>query len=341
MKWREIYIVSILGVLCTALGYFDGVVWVWYFIFSLCIYALLAFPVYVLWKKLRKKKYLTGKKYVWEFLYRVVNICVLLFVIVWGTIVYQNEVSPASMPQYTLTNGKKVVYFQSMVHIGLESFYADVRTSLKQKKKQWAVLYYEGVAPGTPENTEKFNKALWIQFSKDLYKNFSKLYGVTFQNNEDFLEVVNNYDYNVDISIDDIMALYAKSPASEKTESPETADLNKLLIEELAKLDEKNLKLLVYVNQWIMNFLIKSRTIQETMMNEFGNKALFDVILGKRNEVLAKKIWESRDEKIFVMYGLLHFEGVLKLLLQQDPEWKVIETQDFYPFHTPFTLREK
>ena len=74
-----------------------------------------------------------------------------------------------------------------MVHIGRADFYKQVQENLKEKKKAGAVLFYEGVKPGTKENMEKFDAAIGIKFSKELYKNFSKLYGVTFQDNQDLL----------------------------------------------------------------------------------------------------------------------------------------------------------
>jgi Flp pilus assembly CpaF family ATPase len=49
-----------------------------------------------------------------------------------------------------------------------------------------------------------------VVFDKSLYANISKLYGLREQRNDEFLGIVNREDENVDISIDDIVALYER-----------------------------------------------------------------------------------------------------------------------------------
>jgi hypothetical protein len=56
---------------------------------------------------------------------------------------YQNEISPANMPLYVISNGKKEVYFQAMVHIGSQSFYKQVEQEIQQAKRQGFVLFFE------------------------------------------------------------------------------------------------------------------------------------------------------------------------------------------------------
>jgi hypothetical protein len=49
-----------------------------------------------------------------------------------------------------------------------------------------------------------------VVFDKTLYANISKLYGLREQRNSEFLKIENDKDFNVDISIDDVVALYEK-----------------------------------------------------------------------------------------------------------------------------------
>jgi hypothetical protein len=131
------------------------------------------------------------------------------------------------------------------------------------------------------------------------------------------------------------MTLYESADAKQKTAPKSVADLDTLIINELASMSEKKLKILVYLNQAIMSFLIKSDFLKHTLMNEFGNKALFDVILRKRNEILVQEIEKSTYTDIFITYGLLHFDGVFEILHKKDPRWRIIKTEHFYPFHVP------
>jgi len=117
---------------------------------------------------------------------------------------------------------------------------------------------------------EKFDSALGVEFSPDLYENFSKLYGVTFQDNENFLGIVNNYDFNIDLSIDEIMTLYEEEVKNTQENIPEEViDVNELLVDELAKINDRQLKVLVYINQAIMNTMIKNEDIQKNLLDSF------------------------------------------------------------------------
>jgi hypothetical protein len=138
-----------------------------------------------------------------------------------------------------------------------------------------------------------------------LYENFSKLYGVDFQNTSEFLGLVNDLDFNVDISIDDIMALYNKKMNLLKKEKTYSVplDANKKILDLLSRLNDKQLKLLVYVNQAILNFFMNNDSILESISNNgITDKELFEVILGERNKVLANEIKDSEYDKIFVTY---------------------------------------
>lgn len=170
------------------------------------------------------------------------SIGILLF---GGFLYFQNEVFPAKLPLYTLSNGEKTLKFQTMSHIASQKFYMQVHNTILLEKKQGFVLFYEGVREGSPENQKDFDAALGIKFDSTLYENFSKLYGVVAQDNTLFLGLENTKDYNVDISLDEVMILYrAKNPEIKKSllfEHPEVQDINTHVIEALAGLSQKQI----------------------------------------------------------------------------------------------------
>jgi hypothetical protein len=88
-------------------------------------------------------------------------------------------------------------------------------------------------------------------------------------------------DFNVDISIDDIVALYDKKLDSlpEEKSYAMPIDVNKEILKILSNLNNKELKLLVYINQAILNFLMSNDQILESMTNSYANEELFEVIL--------------------------------------------------------------
>ena len=234
------------------------------------------------------------------------------------------------MPEYTLSNGEKTVIFQAMSHIWSEQFYTDIQKNITQAKQDDFVYFYEWVRPGSVENTQLFNQALWVELDGELYKNLSQLYGVTNQDNAIFLWLVNDQDYNVDLSLDDIMERY-NAVSQPELSQVQPLDMNSEILEILNELSENQLSVLRYINQSLLNFMIKSEGIQEFMSDMFSNQELFAIILDDRNELLADAIIESEYSKIYTTYGLLHFKWVLKLLQQHDPKWNIISQQNLYP----------
>jgi len=241
------------------------------------------------------------------------------------------------MPVYTISNWEKTVIFQAMSHIWTENFYENVKNNIKKAKEDWYILFYEWVRPGSKENMNKFNKTLWVKIDKNLYKNMAKLYWLTNQKNENFLNIINNKDYNIDLSIDNIVELYEKnnsinSDKDSTVKSKEPAiDVNKLIIESLANLNERQLQILRFINKSIINMIIKNETIQNTVVNNFWNKKLFEVILWNRNEVISNAIIQSKNNKIIITYWLLHFNWVFDLLKNNDSNWKIEKTEYLYP----------
>jgi len=106
--------------------------------------------------------------------------------------------------------------------------------------------------------------------------------------------------------MDQIVESYNKKIETEKPEKnlqdKLPIDANAQILYTLSKLNEKELKLLVYINKSILNLIIKDEKLQSILTENFANKQLFDVILNKRNEVLTKAINESKYDKIFITY---------------------------------------
>ena len=331
MNKKQVFTAIFIIILIIFSFYLSSISWVLQLIFSLMIYSLIFYFFHIIWKKIRKKETLKFIEFLKIFLYRISIFLVIITAIIWSFAIYQNRYSPAPMPKVTLSNWDKTIIFQSMSHIATKDFYKKVANNIKNAKKEDFVYFFEWVKSWTKENMEDFNEALWIKFDENLYKNFSKLYWVVHQNNDDFIWLVNNKDFNVDLNIDEIMSLYREIETDKEKDSSAPIDANKEIIETLSKLNERQLELLVYINKSILNFIIKSDWTRDLINNNFWNKELFKVILDKRNEKLVNEIIDSPHKKIFITYWLLHFEGVFELLKENDKNWKIIKEEFLYP----------
>jgi hypothetical protein len=316
--------------------YIWGIIDILSFLISLFIYWSIFFLLYFIFHTIKKSNdILNYKNFLIEFIKKISLSFLIIIIFLWFFWYYQNIVYPAKMPQFTITNWKKTVVFQSMAHIWNPDFYENIKKEIIKYKKQWYVYFYEWVKPWTKENMQEFNKALWIQFDKDTYKNFSKLYWVVNQDNTIFLWLVNNQDFNVDLSIDEIIKLYKqaikdKNKENIKKEIPkEVININKEVVNSLATLNEKELIIFRFINKAFLNLIMKNDTIQDSLMKNFSNKTLLDIILEQRNKNIVENIYSNSNEKIFITYWLLHFNWVLELLRQKDPNWKIVSIKYF------------
>lgn len=336
---NNIYYLSVF-ITFLSIWYISWINWILQFIFFIIFYSLVLYLLYFLYKKIRRNKILDYKIFLINFIKKISLSIIIISIFIWAFWYYQNNISPATMSEYTISNWEKTLVFQEMSHIWSDNFYNTIKNKLTDYKKQDFVYFYEWVKPGTPENMDKFNKALWIDFNPELYKNFSKLYWVTFQDNSIYYNLVNNLDFNVDVWIDWIIEEYEKPPQtitkplswtlspSQEKEATNPIDINSEIINALSRLNEKQLKILVFINKSILNSLIKSESAQKLISSNFANQRLFDIILNWRNEVLTKEIINSEYNKIYTTYWKLHFSGVLKLLQKNDKNWKIIKQKE-------------
>lgn len=333
MRKKDIFSIIIIWLFIIITFYINSIVWVISFLTSIWIYTIIFYSFHIVWRSIIKKEIIDSFLYIKDFIFRI-SIFLLIITSFFSIVTYSlNEVYKAKMPEYTISNWEKIVKFQAMVHIWSQNFYDKIENNIREFKKEWWVLFFEWVKPWSEENMNKFNQAIWVKFDEELYKNFSKLYWVTFQDNEQFLWIENDLDFNVDLSIDEIMSLYKEKNIinnKEKNYSP-PIDANKEILKTVSSLNEKELKILVYINQSILNMIIWSDNMQWFLSNTFTNKELFEVILDERNKILVKEINESEYKKIYVTYWLLHFKWVLQELQKLDPNWKIIETKYLYP----------
>lgn len=248
---------------------------------------------------------------------------------------YENEIDPAKLPEYVLTNGEKTVRFRTMSHIASESFYSGVSADLSEARKQGYVLFYEGVRQGSPESSKKFDALMGFKFDKDLYAAMSKLYGLVPQDNASIVGEFQPNDRNVDVSIDDIVSGYEKRRGAVSGELlPVTAsgsadgfasEFSKEISLYADALTPRELGVVRYLNRAIMSLVIKNRDASNAAFAGLGKEDLFSAILDDRNEVIVDAVTSSEEKKIFITYGLLHFDGVFDLLQDRDPRWKIVE----------------
>jgi len=250
------------------------------------------------------------------------------------------EFRPAVVPQATLTNGKKTVVFQGMMHIGSENFYKSVIYDLEKALSEGYVIYYESVLTARPESKEFFSKLTTALTGGGgnlaaNYKAMAKTCGLKFQSDyfgllEADKKVNPERHIIADVDAIDLKHEYERMMRSDGEFA--RAHANDFKSKSQAK--PVDAALMQNVVNWL-NSESKSRTSLVGVVcrgsmtlaltaNEEKEPGPFEpVILDFRNRALVKRIVEDAHDKIFITYGSRHLPGALDLLVKQDPAWNV------------------
>ena len=107
------------------------------------IIGALVFSIRYIWCRIRNKTLPEWHHFWWRWTARI-NLFAILIVAGLTTFVwYYTHSSPATLPQYTLSNGERTLIFQSMSHIATSQFYDQVAQQIRDVQEQGGVYYYE------------------------------------------------------------------------------------------------------------------------------------------------------------------------------------------------------
>ena len=195
----------------------------------------------------------------------------------------------------SFTHQNKSLKFIPLVHFGQPEFYNGIKDSVTSYKKKGYIVFYELVTARADEKTEPeaFNKELLLirrmfngenltpeGYEEDLKETFPSAIG-----QPDYKDLgVDENDLNVDVDIIDIAEEYTRL-YGEIELTPCDYD---------TPVDSK-----VYLCEKIKN-------------------KMDPIIVDFRNEHLANEIHNSKNDKILILYGLLHEKGVKKLLRKME-----------------------
>lgn len=287
--------------------------------------------IYVAFKKFRKKEYIDFYNFSIVLVYRLMIFVYVVFIVFWLFAYYHNNTNPFQTPLITLEWNWKTIKFQTMSHIWTQDYYDQVEKNLRQAKEDWYKLYFEWVILDDEEKLDKFNSLMWFEFTDDFYENFSKLYGLVDQDNEYLISIFSWNSVNADAKLSEIIDIYEKNFWEILTgDNQEIIDMNQVILDRLAELNDRQLMLLRYFNKSLINAITKNKYIWDSITELMWKERLMDVILNERNKVLADYIINSDDMKIFILYWKLHFEWTLELL-RQNWDWEIINEEPLYP----------
>ncbi len=256
-----------------------------------------------------------------------------------------------TLPQATLSNGKKTVVFQGMQHVASEDFYKAVVFDLEQALTEGYTLFYEGVKPveGRPDLDEWFNVTLRGQ-KQDLnagYTDIAKTCGLNFQltyfeplltdkaihpsrhvdADVTYLQMKTEYDRLIGEDPAFASAMAAKAAKAE-TSSSSGDDWMLSLLSSAANATSEQKRLVGILCRGVFAYAVGGHGGPDTDPAQ-------RIILDYRNRELARTVADSPAEKIYITYGAAHFPGFLADLKALDPAFEVQSLQWVRPMTVP------
>lgn len=205
------------------------------------------------------------------------------------------QMNASEVETYSYSNTNKQYIFIPMIHVAKPEYYESVKQSITKAKNNGYVLYYEwidfDVAP--EEIKYKIREMVGLLPSTEGYKNALKPLvekGYVIQTNDKFLSIVNNKDFKVDITAEEVVQKFEDTYG-------------------VIEITDEN----------------RATPWDEKYKATKSMKDVKKIILEYRNKVVAEKIAESDDSQIVIIYGGEHREGIFQELKQRDNNWQEIE----------------
>jgi hypothetical protein len=273
--------------------------------------------------------------------------CTVVYLIPMTIYAYtKGGVSTSSMNTYTLTNGQKTVVFQSMIHIGLRSFYKEVGAEMTDYRNKGYRIFFEGIGStgfkslrkgdiGYEAAVTKYNsyydvkkKILEKMESESIYKN-SKY---TYQGIELSHYIAYDDEY-ADLSYSALFDL-AEKQVKENNISQQALDSYKDMDLSYSSSTDRllnNERLYIYMENVrgypLFSFFDKYLTPVVNKLSADYN-LMTNVTINARDQNLVKHILDEPENLIYLTYGDAHFKGFLEGLQKNDPNWQIVSTTE-------------
>lgn len=247
------------------------------------------------------------------------------------------DLRPLIVPQATLSNGNKVVVFQGMTHVGSEGFYKSVVYDLEKALTEDYVLYYEGVQDD-PEGDAWFNDTM--AGGGDLntsYQMLSDVCGLNFQLDyfgllEADKKVHPERHVQADVSTGDMKREYERLMQSDAAFAADQRPAGTEANGTRAAAPEQAGQGISGIIEFLQTGSPELRRIAGTVCRGFMTNALTQqaapsqmdkVVLVYRNRMLADRILNDANQKIYITYGAGHLPGLLAMLKDGDANWTI------------------
>lgn len=294
---------------------------------------------------INKLKYIT--KYFFNIFVSALIILSVFIIISIPSFINNGAFSKSYETKYIMTDGHKIIVFQGMNHIGLTSFYKEVGEEMTSYRNDGYQIFLEGlkhngIKPLKKSDSAYTAKSNFYNLMAEEYRKKNKKYfndkytqqmyilNQYYAYDDEYADMTEQeYDniienqtviHEANTAID---AHYNKKVEALKSVTDHTESYNKIIQDDKLYIISKNINNTYFMKK-IMNGLVSVEYWYDSTFTEDKN-LFYDIVMVKRNKIIADYLLKSESKKIYINYGSAHFDGVFNLLKEENPNWKIVE----------------
>ena len=222
-------------------------------------------------------------------------------------------VTETNIPLSYITNGEKKLVFFPMHHIGKREFYDDVKYKLDSFIKEGYVVYYEGLKPSMIKDSLQ---------NDSIYRKARRISGVNLASlkaNGGYIDTINKTLFGKKSNYVARHNLVNQPKYLISTE--DTLRYKKIdagIVELINACENKFGPVTLNNYDFETSFNDKYKVKHDKNMRKY-------FLEGHRNTIIASSIINDANKKILLLYGKLHFKGILENLQAVDKNYKQVE----------------
>lgn len=224
-----------------------------------------------------------------------------------------------------------------MSHIASEDFLKNKKQYIEKKQSEGFKIMIEGVGTGSIDSEAKINQLVGFDFVGNGYADFASIFGLAEQTEVIYENILPENIVHVDISLDQVveMALSGQT-SSGNLDLPDLQSQIEQVKNQISSLSRNEKIVMEQALYALLNFQIKNAPALLQGIDsdpQLAPQAQFmQVILHERNKPVIDYILSNPAENLAIVYGALHYDGVVEGLQAKDPTWKIVEILPEYPY---------
>ncbi len=241
---------------------------------------------------------------------------------------------PLRLSRLVVSDGKRQVEMQGMVHVAKPDFYREIAAHVAERRREGWLVFYEEVRPdegSSPSGVADVLRRLGANWNPDSKQHPYEMMagvigdGLVLQDNRALLGPPGPDVRNVDVTLSQLLAaLPPSAPAGDDGDDGEEDTVD------LAQVRQQFAALPGWAQRRVQAGvrIMLATTASGTMVRDMLPPALTTL----REDKVVKAIRDEPGRNILILYGQVHIDHIRAMLAQADPNWRTVSSTSLRAF---------